>query len=96
MVGAELWWNRPLWLADLSKWPAEIVMQPSEESNAERKVQHELLAVGVKINYDFDTLREDQGNPVHGISRKPRIMVGQENAMSRDEYNYICQRQGTT
>ena len=35
VTGEELWWNGPPWLADLSKWPAEIVMQPSDDSNAE-------------------------------------------------------------
>ena len=39
VTGAKLWWNGPPWLADLSRWPAEMVTQPSDNSNAERKVQ---------------------------------------------------------
>ena len=48
MSGAEIWWKGPSWLGDPAKWPPEIVREPSPESRAERKVQKQLVAVGVK------------------------------------------------
>ena len=41
---AELWWRGPEWLADPTKRPPHIVTQATQESQAERKVQHELFA----------------------------------------------------
>ena len=38
----ELWWRGPEWLADLKKWPTDIVTHATQESQAERKVQREL------------------------------------------------------
>ena len=38
VTGAQLWWNGPSWLADPTKWPPEVVTEPSPESAAERKV----------------------------------------------------------
>ena len=46
VIGAQLWWNGPSWLADPTKWPPEVVTEPSPESAAERKVQQELFVVG--------------------------------------------------
>ena len=62
VIGAQLWWNGPTWLADLSQWPPEIVTEPSPERTAERKVQQELFAVGVEERNDFDILLEKFGH----------------------------------
>ena len=51
---AVLWWNGPTWLADPNKWPPRIVTKASEKSDAERKVQRELSAVGVEGNDYLD------------------------------------------
>ena len=53
---ADLWWNGPPWLADLSKWPPQIVTKASEMSDAERKVQRELSVVGVEDRNYLDTI----------------------------------------
>ena len=50
----ELWWNGPSWLFDPSQWPA--VTEAVDDSNAEKKVQRELFALGVEANDDFDTV----------------------------------------
>ena len=62
VTGAQLWWNRPAWLADPSQWPPEIVKEPSLERTAERKVQQDLFAVGVEERNDFDILLEKVGH----------------------------------
>ena len=61
VIGAQLWWNGPTWLAEPSHWPPEIVTEKSPESTAERKVQQELFAVGVEGSNDFDILLERFG-----------------------------------
>ena len=43
----ELWLHGPAWLGDEAKWPAEILVQTSPESQAEAKVTREVLAVAV-------------------------------------------------
>jgi hypothetical protein len=43
----ELWSHRLAWLGDEAKWPAEILVQTSPESQAEAKVTRVLLAVAV-------------------------------------------------
>ena len=47
---ANLWWNGPDWLSDETKWPPKIVTKASDVSDAERKVQREVSAVGVEMN----------------------------------------------
>ena len=59
--GEKLWWKGPVWLADPTRWPPNIVTQPCPESAAERKVQQELFAVGVEGSDDFDHLLEKFG-----------------------------------
>ena len=59
--GAEIWWKGPSWLGDPAQWPPEIATEPSPESRAERKVQKELLAVGVEGRNELDDLLEKFG-----------------------------------
>jgi hypothetical protein len=46
--GNKLWWNGPDWLSNECQWSPNLVTKPSETSEAERKVQRELFAVGVE------------------------------------------------
>ena len=61
VIGAQLRWNGPTWLADPFQWPAEIVTEPSPGSTAERKAQQGLFAVGVEGSNDFGILLESFG-----------------------------------
>ena len=58
---AELWWNGPPWFSDPFQWPADIVTKTTDDSNAEKRVQRELFALGVEANDDFDTVLEKFG-----------------------------------
>ena len=58
---AELWWNGPPWLFDPSQWLANIVTMATDDSDAGRKVQRELFALGVETNHDFDTVLKKFG-----------------------------------
>lgn len=55
---AKLWWTGPQWLTDQSKWPADIMTQPSQESETERKVQREIFAGAVQISDDLHHVLE--------------------------------------
>jgi hypothetical protein len=46
--GNKLWWNGPDWLSNECQWPPNLVKKPSKMSEAKRKVQRELFAVGVE------------------------------------------------
>ena len=55
-------WSLPSsWLSDPSQWPADILTKATDDSNAEKKVQRELFALGVEANDDFDTVLEKFG-----------------------------------
>ena len=54
-------WNGPPWFSDPSQWPADFVTMVTDDSNAEKKVQRELFALGVEANDDFDTVLEKFG-----------------------------------
>ena len=55
---AELWWKGPQWLSDPKKWPSDIVRQPTQESQAERKIQRELFAGAVEVSDRLDHVLE--------------------------------------
>ena len=58
---AELWWRGPQWLSDPKNWPPGIVRQPTQESQAERKIQRELFAGAVKVNDGLNHVLEKFG-----------------------------------
>ena len=58
---AELWWKGPQWLSDPKKWPSDIVRQPTQESQAERKIQRELFAGAVEVSDGLDHVLEKFG-----------------------------------
>ena len=37
VTNVQLWWRGPQWLADLTSWPEDIVMQASQQSDEQRK-----------------------------------------------------------
>ena len=41
------WWNGPKWLASRENWPADILDEPTKESQAEAKLVRKVLAVAV-------------------------------------------------
>ena len=45
--GADLWWHGPEWLATPERWPAEILNEQSDTSQAEAKLVRDVLAVAV-------------------------------------------------
>ena len=61
MTEAELWWKGPQWFSDPEKWPTDIVRQPTQESQAERKIQRELFAGAVEVSDDLDHILETFG-----------------------------------
>jgi len=52
-------WNGPKWLASRENWPADILDEPTEESQAEPKLVRKVLAVAV-----------DEEDEVEGVLRK--------------------------
>ena len=58
---AELWWRGPQWLSDPKNWPPDIVRQPTQESQAERKIQRELFAGAVEVNDGLNHVLEKFG-----------------------------------
>ena len=44
---ADQWWNGPKWLASQENWPADILDEPTEKSQAEAKLVRKVLAVAV-------------------------------------------------
>ena len=58
VTDVQLWWRGPLWFADLTSWPEDIVTQASQQSDAERKVQRQIFAAAIKISDDLDRVKE--------------------------------------
>ena len=58
---AELWWRGPQWLSDPKNWPPDIVRQPTQESQAERRIQRELFAGAVEVNDGLNHVLEKFG-----------------------------------
>ena len=53
------WWNGPNWLANKENWPADVLDEPSEDSQVEAKLVRKVLAVAV-----------DEENEVENVLRK--------------------------
>lgn len=54
--GVEHWWNGPEWLRDPEQWPADVLNEPSSESQAEAKIIRELLKVTVETSDELDQM----------------------------------------
>ena len=54
------WWRGPEWLADLASSPEDIMMQASQQSDAERKVQRKIFTAAIKISDDLDRVLEKE------------------------------------
>ena len=48
--GSHLWWDGPEWLATPEHWPADVLNQPTKESQVEAKLVQKVLAVAVDDN----------------------------------------------
>ena len=48
--GSHLWWDGPEWLATPEHWPADVLNQPTKESQVEAKLVQKVLAVAVDGN----------------------------------------------
>ena len=51
-----LWLKRPEWLAGPESWPAEILTEPSEETEAEAKLTKEVLGTIAETKDDLDEI----------------------------------------
>ena len=51
--GAQLWLIGPKWLADPESWPAEILTEPSKETEVEAKLTNEVLGTIVETKDDL-------------------------------------------
>ena len=58
---ADQWWNGPKWLASRENWSADILDEPTEESQAEAQLVRKVLAVAVAV---------DEEDEVEGVLRK--------------------------
>lgn len=43
----DLWWDGPRWLASQELWPADVLNEPSEESQTEAKLVQKVMGVAV-------------------------------------------------
>ena len=57
-VDSELWQHGPDWLSDPSKWPPNIVLEPSQESRAEAKILKNVLTTTTATPRVSDQLDE--------------------------------------
>jgi hypothetical protein len=57
----QLWWNGPDWLSNREKWPTDITLEATKESNAETKLIRQVLAVSLEQTDPLDALLEKFG-----------------------------------
>ena len=50
------WLNGPVWLADPDQWPASVMTEPSQDSEAEAKKIKEILATAIETEDNLDAL----------------------------------------
>ena len=54
--GADLWWHGPEWLATPERWPADVLNEPSDESQAEAKLVSKVLKVAVNDKNEIEEM----------------------------------------
>ena len=82
---ADLWWHGPKWLGFPEHWPADVLNEPSEESQTEVKLVQKVLGVAVNEKNEIaEVLHRFQ------LQKAVRICVW----MRRFAHNSLCS-QGT-
>ena len=51
---ADLWWHGPRWLASPELWPADVINEPSEESQTDAKLVQKVLGVAVNEKIEVE------------------------------------------
>lgn len=54
--GSNLWWHGPEWLTTPEHWPADVLNQPSEESQVEAKLVQRVLATAIDDTNEIEEI----------------------------------------
>ena len=79
----DLWWDGPRWLASQELWPADVLNEPSEESQTEAKLVQKVMGVAV-------TEKNEVEEVLHKFQSQKAVHICAW--MGRFAHNSLCNR----